>query len=231
MNKRYSGKQIEWLKYNATAKVWVNRKEFLDTFNHTFNLNVSKSQFNNLLLYYGIKPSTKQTESLFTDEQKIWLIQNARQGNFENCKQLTAAFNSTFNQSRDYNNMYSYLSHWGVNLNTAFNKEKYTHEMDKWLVRNFDGFDYGELAEMFNQTFGTEKTAIGIAHRCTRTLGLKKPSKRFKKGEPVNAVPLGTISYRKREPYIKVNNDNDRSAWQPLRKAIYENHNGKIPKG
>lgn len=231
MNKRYSDNQIIWLKNNATAKVWKNRKEFLDTFNRIFGLSVSSSQFNNLLLYYEIKPRTVQTESLFTKEQKRWLVDNATSGGYKDCKELTEVFNKKFNQNRDYNNIYSYLHNWGISLNTVFNDKKYTAEMDKWLKDNFNDLNYEEIANRFNQKFGTNKTAIGISHRCTRSLKLKKPSTRFKKGDVINALPIGTISNRKKEKYIKVSDSNDKSAWQPLRKVIYEKHHGEIPKG
>lgn len=231
MNKRYSDKQIKWLKDNATAKVWKNRTELLDTFNRNFGLSVSASQFNNLLLYYNIKPTTTQTESLFTDDQKRWLIEQAKCGDYKDCKELTEAFNRKFSQSRNYNNMYSYLYSWGVVLNTMFNNEKYTAEMDKWLTEHFDELDYEEMRNRFNQKFEVNKSASGIAHRCTRSLGLKKPSKQFKKGDVINALPIGTISNRKKETYIKVSDSNDKSAWQPLRKVIYEKHHGEIPKG
>lgn len=231
MNKRYSDNQIIWLKNNATAKVWKNRKEFLDTFNHTFGLSVSSFQFNNLLLYYDVKPRTTQTESLFTKEQKRWLIDNAKCGKYEDCKELTETFNKQFKQNRDYNNVYSYLHNWGISLNTVFNDKKYTVEMDKWLKDNFNDLNYKELAKLFNQEFGTNKTAVGISHRCTRSLNLEKPSTRFKKGDIANAQPVGTISNRKKEKYIKICDSNDKQAWQPLRKIIYENYYGEIPKG
>lgn len=231
--KKYSDAQVLWLEYNASAKVWKSRSEFMDAFKETFNLDITRSQFTNLLCYYDIKPMTKQTESLFTEKQKMWLIENAQSGLFKTCKELTKVYNALFKQNRNHENMYSYLHQWGVSLDTGYNRGKYDNEMDEWLIKNFDKYtQYEELAKKFNQKFKTQKTAAALAHRCTRSLGLKRQIHRFKKGEPsVNAKQVGTISYRKGEPWVKVNDNNDKSAWKPLRKVIYEKHSGKVPDG
>lgn len=232
MNRRYTDAQILWLRHNATAKVWKNRNELLRALNKKFKAQITRSQFNNLLLYYDIKPTTTQTESVFTSEQKNWLIENAKSGNFKDCKHLTKVYNAVFNQCRTQDNIYSNLSRWDVPLLSNFNKGKYTKVQDQWLIDNFETYkDYDILAEKFNIKFDAQKTKHSISHRCTRKLGLKREPTQFKKGETVNAKPIGTISHRNRGTFIKVNDNNDKSAWIPLKKYTWEKTHGKVPEG
>lgn len=230
--KKYTDALVLWLKHNATAKVWENRNELLRALNKKFKAQITKSQFKNLLLYYDIKPTTTQTESVFTEEQKNWLIENAKSSNFKDCKHLTRTYNIVFKQCRTHDNIYSNLSRWGVSLKSSFNEKKYTKEQDQWLIDNFQAYkDYNVLAEKFNLEFDTQKTKHSISHRCTRGLGLKREPTRFKKGETVNAKPIGTVSHRSKETFIKVNNNNDKSAWIPLKKYLWEKSHGKVPEG
>ena len=231
MNKRYTDAQIMWIENNANAKVWKNRDEFFKEFNKTFGLNVTTYQFNNLVLYYKIKIITEQTESLFTDEEKKWLIENAKSGIFKSCADLTDTYNALFRQRRKKDNIYSYLYQWGVTLNTNHNNNKYTGDMDEWLRGNFKKHATAEaLTKEFNDTFNTSKTVEALSHRC-RKIGLKRSLHRFKKGQKFNLKPVGTIVDRKKQFYIKVNNNNNKSAWVPLKKIVYEKTVGKIPNG
>lgn len=231
--RRYTDVQLMWIENNITAKVWRDRHQFREEFNKTFNTNVTQYQLNNLLLYYGWTVLTEQTQSIFTDEQKEWLIKNAKSGIFKNCKELTKVYNAIFKQKRDYKNIYSYLHNWGISLNTGFNQTKYTDDMDAWLINNFDKYDtYEDLVKAFNEVFIVEKTVPAIAHRCTRTLKLKRPCARFTVGHTrTNSKKVGDISYRSDCRWIKVSNDNDRLSWMPLYKKVWIDAFGNIPDG
>lgn len=231
MNRKYTDAQIMWLEQNCNSRLWKNRNEFLKEFNKTFNLDVSAYKFNNLVLYYNIKIVTEQTESLFTAEEKEWLIENAKSGVFKSCADLTETFNVFFKQHRKKENLYSYLYQWDVTLNTSHNNNKYSKEMDAWICKNFEKYTYyEELTQEFNKAFGANKAPTAIAHRCVR-LGLKRPSTRFKAGDKINQKPVGTVVKRKDEYYVKVNEKNDKSSWVPLKRVVYERENGDVPKG
>lgn len=228
MNKRYSDAQLLWLKTQGYSRVWKNRKAFLDTFNKTFNLNIGVYQFNNLVDYYKIKICTRQTESLFTDEQKQWLIENARSGKFKNCKHLTDTYNALFKECRKSDNIYSNLHTWEVSLNTSTG---YTEEMDIWLKKNYLSYEVvDDAVAKFNAVFNTSKTNYAISSHA-RKLGLRRKNTQFCKGQSKNAKSVGSISYRSDFAWIKINTNNNKTSWIPLHKYVWEQAYGKIPDG
>ena len=230
--RKYTDVQLLWIENSINARVWRDRNQFREEFNKIFHTNITQYQLNNLLLYYGWTPITEQTQSIFTEEQKDWLIENAKSGIFKNCKELTKVYNSIFKQKRNHENIYSYLHNWGIGLNTEFNQTKYTDEMDDWLIGNFNKYDtYDKLVRAFNEIFTTDKSVPAIAHRCIRHLKLKRPSKRFDKGHTRNDRKVGTISYRDDCRWVKVNNNNDKSSWMPLYKKVWIDNFGDIPEG
>lgn len=230
--KKYTDVQIAWLETNGCAQVWENRAEFRAAFNKAFNLDVSESKFNNLILWHGIKICTKQTESIFSQEQKQWLIDNARSGLFKNCKHLTATYNALFGECRRSENINGYLCAWGVELNTDYKGLRYTPEMDAWLKENYLLFKtVDEATDAFNQAFGESRSAAAIAHHC-RNMGLKRDLTRFKKGHNGGRTqPVGAIVYRRDYPWIKVHEGGDKSSWMPLHKYVWEQVNGEVPEG
>lgn len=232
-NKRYSDAQLMWLEVNSCSRVWKNRDEFMDEFNATFNCNISKFQFNDLIDYYKIKIVTEQTQSVFTDEQKTWLIENAKSGRFKNCTELTNTYNAVFKQCRKKDNIYSYLHTWGVGLKTNFTMNKLTDEMSEWLIKNYSAYDgFSELTVKFNETFGTNKTETAIAKACRDKFGLRRTKAYMgRMSRERTAKEIGAISERSDGYYIKVNGDNDKTSWIPLKKLVYEKHNGQIPEG
>lgn len=231
MGRVYSDAQLTWLKTQGYSKVWKNRQEFLDAFNTTFHLNTGVYKFNNLVDYYKIKICTRQTESLFTDEQKQWLIDNAKSGKFKNGKHLTDTYNALFNECRRSDNIISYLYHWGISLNTEYTNIRYSDEMDSWLVQNYLSFTtIADAVKHFNIEFDTDKSVMALSHHA-KNLGLKRKATRFVKGESRSAKKVGSISYRNDYPWIKVSMKNDKSSWIPLHKYVWEQHYGKVPKG
>lgn len=230
--KRYSDAQIMWLTTQGYSRIWKNRKEFREAFNKTFGLNVDVYKFNNLIDYYKIKICTRQTESLFTEEQKQWLIKNAKSGKFKNCRQLTNTYNTIFKECRKSENINGYLSHWGVLLNTVYKNSCYTEDMNNWLRDNYLTFEtVNEAVIKFNEIFNVTKTNASLSHHC-RNLGIKRCSTRFKKNcRPPQSKDLYSISYHNDYPWIKVDMSNKKSSWIPLHKYVWEQAHGKIPDG
>lgn len=229
--KKYTNAQIMWLETNGCSKIWANRAEFRAAFNKAFELNVNVYGFNNLIEYYKIKICTKQSESVFTDEQKQWLIKNAESGMFKNCRNLTDTYNALFKECRKSENISSYLFHWGVSLNTDFKNSRYSQDMDEWLKKNYLLKTIEEATTEFNNEFDTNKTEAAIARRC-RILGLKRTVTRFKKGhKPKRTYKTGDIISRKDEEWIKVSSNGNKNDFIPLRKYVWEKAYGKVPKG
>lgn len=228
--RRYTDAQVMWLEANANSRVWESRAEFRDAFNDTFGTSVTEYQFNNLVLYYGIKICTRQNESYFTEEQKQWLIQGAQSGFFNNCKHLTDTYNALFKECRVPANIYSYLHQWGVSLNSKYT---YTDEMDSWLKDHYLSYESADDAtSAFNKAFGTTRAPAAVASHCSRTLGLRRKSTRFKKGTVSKCTkPIGTISARQRGDWIKTGNDGKKSDWIRLQRFVWEQHYGKVPDG
>ena len=229
--KRYTDAQILWLETNGYNRVWKNRAEFRAAFNKTFGLNVGVYKFNNLIDYYKIKICSKQSESIFSEEQKAWLIENAKSGMFKNCRHLTDTYNALFKECRKSENINSYLSTLGVYLNTEYNKSKYSSEMDEWLRNNYLSFSVAKDAvEAFNEKFGTSKSEAAITHHC-RKIKLKRNT-RFHKGHvTARHRKVGDIVKRSDESWIKVSDDGNKHDWMPLRKYVWEQQYGKVPEG
>ena len=231
--RKYSDAQIVWLEVNGYSKVWSSRKEFRDAFNQTFGLEVGEYQFNNLVEYYKIKICTQQTESLFTPEQKQWLIENAQSGKYKNCKHLTDTYNALFKECRSHQNVIGYLFTWGVPLKSKYKEQLYSEEMDDWIRENYLTFlRTDDFTEVFNKRFGTNKSVNSITKHC-RSIGLRRESTRFHHGGfSYRTADLYTI--KRREDgyfYIKVNMKNDKTSWIQLHKFVWEQNYGKVPKG
>lgn len=229
--KRYTDAQILWLEMNGCSRVWNNRDEFRSLFNKTFGLDLDTYKFNNLIDYYKIKICSKQSESIFSDEQKQWLIDNAKSGLFRNCKHLTDTYNAVFKECRKSGNINSYLSNWGVYLNTEYKKLQYSDKMNNWLKDNYLSFtSVSDAVRAFNNEFGTDKSEAAITHHC-RNIGLKRDSK-FRKGHTrTKGHNIGDTVRRKQEDWIKVSSNGNKSDWMPLRKYVWEQAHGKIPDG
>lgn len=230
--KRYTDAQIMWLEVNGCSRVWKNRAEFRTAFNKLFGLNVDVYKFNNLIDYYKIKICSKQSESIFSEEQKQWLIDNAKSGRFKTCKHLTDTYNALFKECRKSENVTSYLWGWGVQLNTEYKKSYYSSEMDSWLKNNYLSFDVGKDAvNAFNKMFGTNKSEAALMHHC-RNIGLNRTSTRFRKGMVTSrSRNIGDVVRRQDEAWIKVNSDGGKHNWIPLRKYVWEQAYGKVPDG
>lgn len=231
-NKKYTDAQIMWLEMNGYSRVRNNREEFRAEFNKTFGLDLDIYKFNNLIDYYKIKICTKQTESIFSDEQKQWLIANAKSGRFKNCRHLTDTYNALFKDRRKSENINSYLSTWGVHLNTEYSKSKYSVEMDEWLKANYLSFKTTKDAvRAFNEEFNIDKSEAALTHHC-RNIGLKRNSTKFQKNRSnLRSRKIGDIVTRKDEKWIKVNSDGNKHDWMPLRKYVWEQTYGKVPEG
>ena len=230
--RKYSDAQILWLEVNGTSNVWKNRDEFREAFNKTFGTNIGVYTFNNLIDYYKIKICTRQTESLFTDEQREWLIENAKSGRYKNCRHLTETYNALFKDCRKPENIIGYLFHWGVSLNSQYKELRYTDEMESWMRSHYEPIEtINDFAREFNELFHTQKSAEALASHC-RKLGLKRKPTNFVKGRAsAKRAELYTIRSRKGRDWIKVNMNGDKSDWMPLHKYVWEQHYGKVPEG
>lgn len=230
--KRYTDAQIMWLETNGYNRVWKNRAEFRAAFNKTFGLNVDVYKFNNLIDYYKIKICSKQSESIFTEEQKQWLIDNAKSGRFKNCRHLTDTYNALFKECRKSENINSYLISWGVYLNTEYKKSYYSPDMDEWLKDHYLSFKLASDAVIeFNKKFNTNKSEAAITHHC-RNIGLKRDPKRFRKYYVTSRHhKVGDIVKRSDENWIKVASNRNKHDWMPLRKYVWEQAYGKVPEG
>ena len=72
----YSVEQMQWIKDNATAIEWRNQKHFIDTFNAVFNTHKSIGAINSYSYKHNITVKTKQNTDHYTDEMKLWLLNN-----------------------------------------------------------------------------------------------------------------------------------------------------------
>ena len=131
-------------------------------------------------------------------------------------------------------------------------QHKYTEEQKAFLQNNVAGRSYLELTELFNKTFGLDFGVERIGGTIKR-LGLKNgrdcrfskehapfnkgkkgarmsPATEFKKGHvPINHRPVGSerISV---SGYIEIKVEEPRK-WRHKHNVVWEQHNGKIPKG
>lgn len=162
-----------------------------------------------------------------------------------------------------------YLKKYGVKV---INKKYYMPEWNEWLKQNVKGKSYQEITDLFNATFGTNKTLRQITSQL-KNLDLKNGlDGTFKKGqEPFNKglkwddymskegqeksrktqfnsqdrtinnsnhneVPVGT-EIEDKNGYIMVKIDTPQNKlashkyWIHKHILIYEQHNGKVPKG
>ena len=121
-------------------------------------------------------------------------------------------------------------------------RHRYTKEEDKFLIDNVKGITELELIDKFNKHFNLNlsyKSIKSRKHRLDLKSGLKGGFKkgndkryRFQKGHiPYNCVPIGTEREKEGYIWIKVKNGSGRYNWIQKHRLLWEQNNGKIPKG
>ena len=133
---------------------------------------------------------------------------------------------------------------------------KYTDEMRQFILDNYKGIYAKELAEKFNERFGTKVTAKAMKSYRTRygldsgltgyfpkghvpaNKGKKMPPEvyekckgtMFKKGQvPVNYMPVGSERINV-DGYVEVK-VKDPKTWELKHRIVWEEANGPVPKG
>lgn len=133
---------------------------------------------------------------------------------------------------------------------------KYTDEMREFIMTNYKGIYSQELADRFNDRFGTQVTASQMNsyrknHHLVTGLGGKFPKGNvpankgkkmppeiyekckgtmFKKGQlPVNYRPVGSERFDK-NGYIEVKVKDPRT-WKHKHRAVWEKEHGSVPNG
>ena len=117
----------------------------------------------------------------------------------------------------------------------------FTPEQEAWLIQSYHNVtSYDELTDIFNHTFGLNRTKSSIREKCNKRLGLNgmpNPSKYGQKQK--GQLPIGTIRKSQNATYIKVEDvpsgvcftGYKEPYWIPLQKKIYQDAYGKISQG
>ena len=242
---KYTKEQAEWIKANASAKVWDNFPAFVETFNERFNETRSESALNTYMTRRKIEFTS--TNGRWTKEQRQWVQDNVQAIEWRNTKHFADTFNAIFGTNKSKGTMNVYLNKNGLRIRSNHTQEHYTNEMNEWLVDNFEKYnrDFVSLAKDFNDAFGTDYSNCRLAKHCQNKLKIHKPNKKeawrksktprtkytnkgqFKKGETNNrGLPVGTIRYNSDgRPFIKVRESDGRDGMLDERKG----HNYKEP--
>lgn len=122
-------------------------------------------------------------------------------------------------------------------------QHRYTTEEDAWIAEHIDDGSYSELAEMFNERFGTNVKSI--TDRVLKRLHLHKSFNRgdVKKGERrcTNTLPIGSERFNGIHVYVKVTDEvNDCKNrkmpgkasdpnWQRKDHLVWQSHGNRLP--
>lgn len=153
----YSEEQIAFLKENDR----IPRKVLTDMFNERFKVNKTYSQIAELCKKLGLVNSRT-----YTEEQQAFLEQHS---SLMSRKELTDAFNAAFGTDFNQNAVSSYCVRRGWeagNIKTS-PPHAYTKEQLQFLEENYD-LPRKELADAFNNRFGTHKTVEAMIRACAR---------------------------------------------------------------
>lgn len=167
---------------------------------------------------------------VYTQKEREFLFENYKgKSNLE----LSQMFYKEFGKEMSVSKIKNFKQRYGLKseIDARFNKH-YTKEEEKFLLNNYKGLISKEISKLFNEKFGRELTPMQL-HAFKRYRNLQSGSRGkggFKKGgTPPNTRPIGSEKINK-DGYtrIKVAEPN---VWKLKQQVIWEQHNGKIPKG
>lgn len=164
----------------------------------------------------------------FTEEQDEWIIEHY---NDMPLTKLLVLFNERFNSKRTYAVLKQrcrktlHLTHY-----TFGEQRVWSDEYDEWLKMNIDSHSRKGLTDAFNKCFGTHMSEDSIKVRCNKILGLRfsDNKERLSKLHSDGHAPIGNVIVTK-QGYCLIKGE-DRK-YHPAGKYLYEQANGKIPKG
>lgn len=119
---------------------------------------------------------------------------------------------------------------------------RFTEEEKNFLRENISDYTYSQLAEVFNERFGTNLTHGNISDVCLKRMGIKRNKPyAFKKGKKTfNAYPIGTEIFDGWLTWLKISDEYEEGTgrwkyqsvnWVKKHIYVYENVCGKIPDG
>ena len=102
----------------------------------------------------------------YTDEQKQFIRDNC--GNM-NAKELTELFNMTFHENRSKKGIHNVVLTLGLKcIPEKVCKTIFTEEQQEFMRRHATTMSRRELADLLNQTFGTDISYVTVKDWCSR---------------------------------------------------------------
>ncbi|MCL2225091.1 MAG: HNH endonuclease [Defluviitaleaceae bacterium] len=143
-------------------------------------------------------------------------------------------FNKKFRTNVTHKTIRSLCRRFGFS-NGKPNSQPYSGEEINFLRENAAGMNYSDLAEMFNERFGTNKTALQLGELCRQKGFSNGLDSRFKENHAVNlgrkradAAPDGTETITA-EGYVVIKHD---GMWRYKHIFLWEQAHGKpVPTG
>jgi hypothetical protein len=176
---------------------------------------------------------------LYTHEQIGWFKDNSSKPYAD----LTAEFNSRFGASKSQKHIRAAIArHCPESLHERF---RFTPEQKRWIEEHIDGCPHKELAERFNERFGTQLSTSSMSRYASKhglsngiPLGTS-PGSRWQKFGPghktVDAYcPVGfeqIESSAGQHPYVRVKVSEHPSVWRRKHCVVWEAANGPVPEG
>ncbi|MCM1530462.1 MAG: HNH endonuclease [Alistipes sp.] len=165
----------------------------------------------------------------YTEQEVQWLRDKVGTATYE---ELATQFSESFGYPVTASSLKSKCQKLGI----SGVHHPFTEEQDEWLRKQCCKYaNYLEVAEAFNQRFGTDKTERGIQSHCARFLKLISGRQAFKKGSiPWNDPPIGTETvHANGYTYVKIRNTGLKNQdYIEKHRLIWQQHYGKkVPKG
>ena len=123
--------------------------------------------------------------SSYDEEHRKFLEANVQGRSYS---AMAVLFNKKFGTNVTHKTIRSLCRRFGF-TNGKPNRQPYSHEQIKFLRQNAVGVNYSVLAEMFNERFGTDKTAIQLGEMCRQkgfSNGMNSMDSRFNENHAVN---------------------------------------------
>lgn len=229
-----SKEQHEWIDKNSNIMVWKNQNEFTKVFNAIFNTNVKTQTLNEYCFRHNIKITT---EHGFSDDVKVWIMNNYNSRVWKSRSAFLNELNETFNSNYSMNKLKSYFSVHKIHLCMQY---YYSSIQEEWLKNNYNKYStYVQMTHAYNETFNEERTT-GMLRNKLCDLGLIP---KCKSGNHQREYPVGTIKYNNGVPYIKVQLCNGANTsfegghglkepyWKSVKKKVWEENVGEVPDG
>lgn len=161
-----------------------------------------------------------------------WILDN--KDNYKTWAEMCRAYNKLF--GTEYTRQ-QFKWHTNQVLGLRLLDYNYTEEHDNWLKANHTKFIHRELADKFNDYFGTTKSYGAIKERC-RILGLTidedERIRRARYGQELTMskrrLPVGTIG-RPANGYLLIKTSDSHDGWEYLSKYVLRQHGIEVKSG